>query len=203
MYKGNWIHPSDNVMIDFSKLRIYGTLIHRHQALGQDKTWFDSRRQMWIRQQNNEKNQKKFHGKLKSHIKLGRRAACPMTPVSNLFFPTIFLLVFFFMLSTFEFVLFFFFFLGIKKIKHWISDMSLDSWLSTKHRLKSNLILSLFLRWLESSIYNWAGLKLLCPQGKKKIIIKSIEVQSIVIFKYNVCPRVIQKKITVVLARFD
>lgn len=28
-------------MIDFSKLRIHSTLIHRHQALGQDKTWFD------------------------------------------------------------------------------------------------------------------------------------------------------------------
>lgn len=108
------------------------------------------------------KTKKKSTGKLKSHIKSGRRAACPMTPVSIFFFFPPFFYWFFFMPSTLEFVLFFFF-LGIKKIKHWISDTSLDSWLSTKHRLKSNLILSLSLRWLESSIYNWAGLKLLCP----------------------------------------
>lgn len=149
-------------MIDFSKLRIYGTLIHRHQALGQDKTWFDSRRQMWIRQQNNEKNQKKIHGKVEVTYQI--RTPCCMShdPRFHLFFFPPFFYWFFFMPSTLEFVLFFFF-LGIKKIKHWISDTSLDSRLSTKHRLKSNLILSLFLRWLESSIYNWAGLKLLCP----------------------------------------
>lgn len=108
MYKGNWIHPSDNVMIDFSKLRIYGTLIHRHQALGQDKTWFDSRRQMWIRQQNNEKNRKKkFHGKVEITYQI--RTPCCMShdPRFQSFFSHHFSIGFFFMPSTFEFLFFF------------------------------------------------------------------------------------------------
>lgn len=150
-------------MIDFSKLRIYGTLIHRHQS--------SRTRQNVIRlhvgkcesaSKITKKTKKKFHGKVEITYQI--RTPCCMShdPRFHLFFFPPFFYWFFFMPSTLEFVLFFFF-LGIKKIKHWISDTSLDSWLSTKHRLKSNLILSLFLRWLESSIYNWAGLKLLCP----------------------------------------
>lgn len=128
-----------------------------------DKTKRDSItcRRMWIRQQNNEKNQKKIPRESWNHISNQDAVLhVPWTPFPSFFFSHHFSIGFFSCLQLWSS----FYSSSFWELKRfWISDTSLDSRLSTKHRLKSNLILSLSLRWLESSIYNWAGLKLLCP----------------------------------------
>lgn len=122
------------------------------------------------------KTEKKFHGKVEITYQI--RTPCCMShdPRFHLFFffPPFFYW-FFFMLSTFEFVLFFFFFWELKRL-----SIGFATCLSI-HDYRLNIVWNPI--WFSLSLS-----KFLCPQEKKKKnLIRSIEVQSIVIFNYNVC----------------